>query len=70
MVIKVEVYYELKRKSTKPFPVHSKTLLNDKVKDEFPKRVVLTGSFWDGDDVVATLLTQEQLLERIRTAGH
>jgi hypothetical protein len=68
MVIKVEVYYELSRKSTKPFPDHSRVLLNDKVKENFPKRVVLTGSFWEGDDVVATLLTQEQLLERIRTA--
>jgi len=68
MVIKVEAYYELSRRTNKPFPEHSRDLLNDKVKEELPNQVVLTGSFWEGDDVVAKLLTREQLLERIRTA--
>jgi len=67
MVIKVEVYYELRRKSNKPFPEMSKTILMDKVKEEIPNKVTIVGDWLFGEEVTAHLLTQEQLLERIRT---
>jgi len=68
MVIKVEVYYELSRESNKPFPPNSKILLDQLISEQCPETVKLTGSWINDDRVIATKLTREAILEKIRTA--
>lgn len=68
MVIKIEVYYELTRESNKPFPENSKILLETQISEQCPESVKLSGSWINDDRVIATKLTREALLEKIRTA--
>lgn len=70
MVVKVVLYFRLTRKSQKPFPDQSRELLSELVKKEISNKFTLTSSFWEGDDVVAHLLTEKELLEAIRTNDH
>lgn len=67
MIVKVEVYYELTRESKKPFPENSKVVLAKKLMDESPKTINLSGNWFDGYDVIATKLSESDILERIRT---
>ena len=68
MVIKIEVYYELTRETKKPFPENSKILLESLISEQCPETVKLSGSWFTDDRVIATKLTREALLEKIRTA--
>lgn len=68
MIIKVETYYEVTAKAGTKIPESIKTILSDKVRKEFPTKVTLEETFWKGELLTAKLLTNEEILERIRTA--
>jgi hypothetical protein len=68
MVIKVEVYYEVVSKGDTKLPPNLKSFLEEFVRQKCPKDCTFKGDFAGGEKVTATKLSQEQLLERIRTA--
>lgn len=68
MIIKVEAHYEVSAAEGKKIPDSIKTILEDKVREKFPSKVILEENFWKGTLLSAQLLSKEEILERIRTA--
>jgi len=63
MIVKVEVYFEVRKEDGEVFPEHPGLLIEKQLKEEIPKEFTLKGDWWTGKRITASYLTRERALE-------
>ncbi len=63
MIVKVEVYFEVRKKEGEIFPDHPGLLIEKQLEEEIPKEFTLKGDWWTGKQITANYLTRKRALE-------